>query len=789
MGKKSNYKTWYDYNISMHMGFCHGPIDALMGVYMKEKPVWEGELTANGFVDVDKPNLFGGEEREGGAVGRVHFMRGDFTQLIPGELASRLGRTPETSPGYRGLFSLFFCGNGTIGRPGFKVGSNYPSVPGIWARVRRSSKTTLNPAYARIPYEPGNRLDANPSHMIWEILTDTDWGMGGLPQQLDVPSFNYAAQKLFEEKFGLSMLWMRQTTIEAFIQEIIDHIQALFFFHPRTGLGTLKLLRDDYDPNSLPEIGPDQARLKNFRRKLWGETTNEIIVSWTNPETEEQETVSYQDLANIAMQGEVVSENRNYYGIRNVELATRIAARDIGPAATPLATATIEVDRRHWDFVPGDMIKFTWPKYNIERLLMRVMEVDYGKPDDAKLTMNLMEDIFGLSQAVIITPPPPTQWEPVDQDPNSSVMLNIPGVFAAIPYSLIQQIMGEDAMSDDLYPAIVIAVMVSRTNLQPDLQQFRLNGVGVLPNGATTWYDYGRKNLTGYSTLSEALPREVTSEIILGSTFGGGEGPEIGGLGLISKPLDSEMDPGAAIDGNERDWELVLFDEDLGNGTWRVIRGALDTVPRAWTRGSVIRFLGVTFDAWDANQPLANSSVTYKLTAITSLGESDINKVNPQSTSRLARPYFPYRPANVRVNGSLFDEIDLSHDYGPRNWECLVTWANRNRKTEDTIYRRWDESDVPAENGQTTVVELWWFEVIESVVVWHHVSSDDITGSSLAIDVAKTGAGTDFLVRTKSKRDGFESLQYMEHSVKFYRKGFGSDYGYFYGGWGSDVEV
>src|SRR5690606_12901100 len=98
--------------------------------------------------------------------------------------------------------------------------------------------------------------------------------------------------------------------------------------------------------------------LLNFRRKLWGETTNEIVVTWTNPASEDEETITYQSLGNIAMQGEVVSEGRNYYGIRNVELANTVAARDIVSASYPLAMATVEVDRRQWDILPGDCVKF-----------------------------------------------------------------------------------------------------------------------------------------------------------------------------------------------------------------------------------------------------------------------------------------------------------------------------------------------------------------------------------------------------------------------------------------------
>lgn len=764
MGKKGSYKHWVDYYISMHMGFCHGPVDSIQGVFIKEKAVLdEGqEMDVNGFVEISKPNLFGGNEREGGAVGRMHYLSGDTAQLIPPEFAERLKLTPETAPGFRGLASLIFLGTG--GKGGFNVSSNYPSVPGIWARFRRAS-VTMSPGNAVIVSRDGKRHNSNPAHIIHECLVNKKWGMGGEPSQLNADSFNLAADTLFNEKFGLSMKWVSSSSIESFIQEVINHIKALFFFNPWTGLGELKLLRDDYDPNNLEELGPSNAELISFRRKLWGETSNEIVVSWTNPETEEEETVTYQDLGNISMQGGVVSESRNYYGAREVELGAEIAMRDIVEISQPLASAKVRVDRRNSKLLPGAVVKFTWPKHNIETVIMRVMDADYGKPADSKITLSLLEDVFGLPSAEF-TYPPTGEWEDPAQDPNGENM-QLPVKFVAAPYPLITRAVG-DEIGDDEYPGIIIAALATPTEEQTDVHSFFLNGEGALPNGDPVWTNLGEKQTTGQSTLAVALPQEVTSDILIGEIIGV-TGPELSGLALIG---DDDMD--------ETEMELVMFDTDLGNGAWRIARGIFDTVPHAWAAGTKIWFIDTSFNAFDPSVRIADAPHDYKLQPRTSIGIMDIELATIRTTSHLPRPYLPFRPANVKVNATPFGLEDMSEDHEPRKWLIDITWSNRNRKTEDTIFRRWDETTTAPEPGQTTSILITTLDAQGEEVVSR---IDGLEGTSYALEVEDTAQQTNLMIKVISRRDDFESLQGLEIGLTLYRKGYGSDWNFYYGGW------
>lgn len=65
----------YQYSLGMQMTLCHGPADKIYQIIIGDKLAWEGEATG-GSIFIFQPNLFGGEEREGGIVGWVDICMG-----------------------------------------------------------------------------------------------------------------------------------------------------------------------------------------------------------------------------------------------------------------------------------------------------------------------------------------------------------------------------------------------------------------------------------------------------------------------------------------------------------------------------------------------------------------------------------------------------------------------------------------------------------------------------------------------------------------------------------------
>jgi hypothetical protein len=798
MGKGGGNKyRVVDYYMSIHYGICHGPVDALLGIFIKERDAFPGttvyethedvqqisevglkirdawlqlsgqelddtdeRLQENGDVTViieqseipiNKPELFGGDQKEGGAVGIAHYLPGLGDQTLPDNLAEKLGLTSATAPGFRGIASVFFHG---LDGKGFMWCQNNPYLPSAWFRVFRKPVGLI--ATKALIQTGENMPDANPAHIIYECLTNTDWGMGAASTSIDVGAFEACGDTLFDEGFGLSLLWSQQASIEDFVKEILDHINATLFVNPRTGLLTLKLIRGDYEIAGLREFNPDNCDATNRQRKAWAETINEIVVTWTNPENEQEETLVFQDLANIAMQGEIVTDSRNYYGVRNADLASQLGVRDLRASSYPLFSCNIEVDRSAWDLLPGEVCVFSWPEDGIDQIIMRVGNINYGRRGDPTITASLVEDVFSLEQAQYSVPPR-TGWVDPSEDPLPFAYTE----FATVPLPLLIAAGVDAATVDERYPDAGVAILAQQTGT--DTYEFILNGPYSLPNGDTENGALASLLQTSRSVTATALPYEaqtLMTQAQLGP-IDGTERPTVGGFVLIGEGGETEM-------------EMAMLDSFNSNtGQWTLARGVYDTVPRSWPVGTPVWYITSIDTTMDPTLRVAGQSVPYQLQPRTSKGLLPIEEAPVETALVSERPYLPFRPANVQVGGAGFGIKTYS---GPAVSTFTATWANRNRLMEDQVVRRWSEGNVTPEVGQTTTIRC--FESGTDTLIEEYAG---ILGTSFDIPYPDMQGNSVVDVQFLSERDGFESLQGAKRTVIFDFDGYGSRYGSNYG--------
>lgn len=935
MGKSKKPKIEVTrYYLSSHFGICLGEPDALLEVKIKEKVAYGIETASQSNISINLPELFGGEKKEGGAVGTMTYLPGGDSQVMPDLLAQKLGRSGGSDcPGFRGLASIFFYGSG--GR-GFYWTANTPFLPGVWAKVRRAP-VGLDPNYAliysgvrtpravcfaldRSTSMAGTRLatlkaamatvlelvsasansgvqidisvvtfgdpsqtitrrsidsadvddvdsfvqaltagandtdfragmnsaktffdatsssiterflffitdgepsdqggdsaatvaseaaatlatltnvesyainielldttytsqvdntpsdgvpiideddqsglvsavitalfgdgvvaDANPAHIIYECLTNTDWGMGSPTSAIDYDAFDAASQTLFAESFGLSMVWAQQASIQDFVQEVLDHIQGVLYVDPATGLITLDLIRGDYDESTLDVLDPDNADLTNFSRKLWGDIVNEIVVTWTNPENEQEETITVQDNASIAIQGGLVSDSRNYYGVRNAALAQSLAFRDLRSAGQPLASAEVEVDRSQYALRPGSVIKLTWPEYGLTELVMRVQSVDYGKIGDPTIKANLIEDVYGLAIGSY-DEAPDSAWVDPSADPEDMDPVKI----ITLPYFMAANSGVGEFIETPEYPEVVAGILASTDNT--DTFEYELSDEISLPNGDLQFQTISTNNVLGYGSLAAQLAAEITSTNVALSIDQGGTAPVVGGFVFLG-------------DGTEETSEIAMVDADNGDGTYTLVRGVMDTVPRIWPAGTATWFVDESTIFEDPVVRSAAETVDYLLLSRTSQGLLAAGDATEQSATLTERPWLPNRPANVGV----YDGTNFSTSSAPIDAALnpdafiTVTWANRNRLDEDSQILAWDDATQTVETGQTTTIEV---RDVDGVLLATH---DGLTGTTYNVPDSSYSGEQLIELRVYAERsdsDGdFVSLQYSSHWV------------------------
>jgi hypothetical protein len=614
-----------------------------------------------------------------------------------------------------------------------------------WSEEERAF-VLKTPTAAYVLFLPTNAFDSNPAHIIFDSLTNTDWGMGSPTTAIDVDSFHSAAAVLYGEQFGLSMIWTKQSTIESFIGEVLDHIEAVLFVNPATGLLTLKLIRNDYDPDDLPIFTPDNCVVTSFGRKLWGETINEIVVTFTNPANEEDQTVIAQDLANIEAQGGIVSDGRNYYGVRVRSLAAALAQRDLRAAATPLASCDIDANREAWDLLPGGVLKIHSPDDGVDSIIMRVGRVDYGKPGEARVRASLVEDIFSLPLADY-TIPPDSEWEPVSEEPAPAASTL---VFTLPYYVMINEVDAIVLLTGIEYPETFAGVLAAQTG--QDTAEFELY--------EADGDDIGTKTIVSRDVLAADIPAEVETTLPTFPDRTQGDAPTVGGMILIEGADDTET-------------ELCLITAGSTTTGWTITRGVLDTVPRAWPAGTPVWFIDENLENTDDTIRSEAETVDYKVLTRTSLGLLDFGAAPTVSATLSARPHLPSRPADVKVDG---DDGFSGAAVDERGVDPIpVTWANRNRLTEDTVLLAWDAGDVTAEDGQTTRIDI--LDASGTVLTTH----DDLPGTSFDVPAASFSGVATGRIKVSAKRDDLISLQGYEIAVMI-DSGYGDGYGYNYGG-------
>jgi len=564
--------------------------------------------------------------------------------------------------------------------------------------------------------------DMNPAHIIYQCLTDKAWGMGYPTTAIDDTSFTAAADALFAEGFGLSMLWNQQETIENFMKVVLDHIGAMLYVQPDTGKFALRLIRSDYNRTLLPLY--DQSVLisaSDYQRQAWGETVNEITVVYANACTGKDEPVTAQDIANIQTQGGVVAQTRNYPGIRNAGLAQRVALRDLQAASTPLARIKLTATRAAWQVFPGDVFRLTWPEYAIDDVVYRALSVNVGTLQNGEIIIDAVEDVFGLPENTYLAEQP-GEWVDPSNDP-------VPAAYRKLleaPYwDLVRSLSAADMAYVDALAGF-------------------LETLAVRPSGDATNYSiYDRVGAADYAaggngdfcpaaTVVPALTKTTTAITLTGGIDL--DLVEAGGYAVI-------------------DDEYVLVSAiDATAGTATIARGLLDTVPAEHAAGSRIWFAD-GFAGFDTTEYADGETLDVKLLPLTGRGELALAEAPVDSLTFDQRQFRPYPPGNLKFAGSV---SPAASDYPSAiSGTLTISWAHRDRLLQTAYLVTQSEASIGPEPGTTYSVEI---RVGGSLIE----SASGISGTSYAASVAG-----DLVIEVTlyALRDGLRSYQSHVHTM------------------------
>lgn len=520
-----------------------------------------------------------------------------------------------------------------------------------------------------------SHIDLNPAHIIRECDTDPDWGMGYPESDIDDTTFTAAADQLYDEGMGISLLWDRQTPLEDFVDDIARHIDAVHDIDRRTGKFRLRLIRDDYVVDDLLVLGPSQIdRVENYGRAAPGDVINQVTVRYWDATTRDTQSVTVEDTALISRDGGIINQTVDYPGFTRSDLALRVAARDLKAGSIPLLGATLYCDNTANELSVGDPFVFEWPDLHDPGIVMRVTEIAFGDGVNNQIRIQCAEDVFATSDEAAAKATE-TAWE----DPVSEPAVAQNRLAFEAPYYELVQDRGQSDVDDRLAENAEIGVVMAAAVRPADDS---INAAMHTDSGA------GYEEIAVLDFCPTATLAAAVGPVDTAWTIGNGVDLDLVELGTHCQISDELC-------------SVTAIDEDAG--TMTVGRAVLDTVPDpdGYAAGERIYFWD-GFGAADPGEYATAEQIEVKLLPTTGIGQLAIADAPANQVTIQQRAYLPYPPGNLKVNTEYFPKTIGG------NAALALTWAHRDRvqQTAGELVPFTDE-DVGPESGQTYTLRLY----------------------------------------------------------------------------------
>lgn len=772
-GKKQT--IGYHYLMTLVFGLCRNAINEVREIAVGDKTAWAGHMCTDDSGVINAPNLFGGKDKEGGIQGGFYLYMGKPDQVLRGATTINTATGQGIGKNFAGVVAAALSGPVYVAKmrnlrqilPGqtsqlrgvttFQFNGLISSMnpyPKEWSfRLRRSTAGWVNDApwyfqKATIWMGDGKIAAMNGAHIIYQLLTDPDWGAGEEPEEISNPSFLAVANTLCTEGLGLCFKWERKDDVDKFIGTVLDHIGGALFTDRETGLYTLKLIRGDYVAADLPLFTRDTGLIEIVEddSEALADAVNEVIATGKNPLDRGNDIqVRAQNIAAIQANGARVTASVDYPGAPTNDLLMRLAQRDLKTAALGLKRYKVKLDRRAWRMYPSMPFRVSDPKKNLSNIVLRAGEIsDTTDMTDGYILVSAVEDVFSM--------PLTTFAAPVDSEWQGPSLIALP--------PLEQRLV--EASYRDAYLQLGPANVDSLANTDSLIGQ-----LAAAANVSNREYElWGRLPPADYEFRAEGFYSD---------------------FGLLATPLDPYEDTlllsgltAGFIPQDQVGKALLIGDEIVGvvsydsvDDSFTISRGTVDTLPQYHALGA---------HAWTIDDDLQGDPTLYQLgqtinTKVLSKTSSDILPIEDaieNSITVVARQARPYPPGNFQVGGvPIFSPVLGVHP------EPEFTWSHRDRTLQDDFLIAHEDGDIGPETGTTYTFRIYDF--LTDTLLSTHAG---ITTSPWTYDATmQTADGNPNRVRVEAEsvRDGMASYQEYNFSVTL-TGGYGYGYGLNYGG-------
>lgn len=638
----------HKYFMGVQLGICHGP-----DVELKKIIFGDVILADSTFYGESVINIANEEYEFGGAGGKISFYSGSQYQPVNSYLSAKAG---DGISRFKGLSYAVL--------EGFWIG-NSPNPQQISFEVARFPKAPRPKLYTNgFTGTVNERIgsDANPAFVVYELLTDKRYGAGIPKNLIDSESFLMAGSTLFSENFGISLVIDSAASAGQIITEIMKVIQGNLIDDPKTGKIKLKLTRNDYGNATIPELNPSNLKaVSNYTSGSLDTGVNEIRVKYLSREHGYEERTAIAQNNGLRMhKGDVESQTISMPQVTSAQIAAKIAQRELVAISSPIKSCVVECTRAFSEINVGDVVHLTWPILGVEKQVMRVTAVNLGSLDSGGITMNLVQDVYGIFSAVYSDGSERAWTKPAITASNvtSYEIIDAPAIFA-----------------DGLTDAVLLMA-----EAPANAMSFKLL---VQAQNDSSFIDAGEQYFTKTFSSNVSLLAGIYSNATItmtGSTSGldsYSESESLQGMGLylVSSPAG-------------REWiyaKSTVIDDENTARLLDVKRGIFNTQPLAHPVGAKIWAAGDLSHAIKLNYT-KDEWIRFKMltkTATNRLKDSDATVVEYHYESANNKPW---RPGRLRVNGVSDGGLIID--------EATFQWRTRDGSSTSIVHQEQDKSQL-----------------------------------------------------------------------------------------------
>lgn len=524
--------------------------------------------------------------------------------------------------------------------------------------------------------------DINPIHFIRECHTDRIWG-GRYPESKMGDTYISAADTIYAEGLGVSFLFTEEIKWREIIEEVARHIDAIPYQDPDTGLMEIKLIRDDYDIETIPLLDPSNSDLERINDPFEAELFNTVIIEFWNRETGENDSITLSDAAAVDMVGFPNTKTYKYSGLTNKLTATIVGNRDLARSSRPYYQGRVKTNRSVANLKPGDVFKLSSPDDDISLIIGRVTKRSESGLLNGDIILEFGEDIFGQSFTTFTMPPESAWVDPIGSPKNFSYQT----VFE-VPYYFVVQDQGEAntaAINEDAcYFGFAGAEPLNGAHLDYDLY--------VYPDGTTQAPD------PEFSITTPFTPFAVVSADVDDPTEAT---IPVETLSRMDSVRENQIVFVGSVPDMER--EAIVLDGPVADGdtTLTVKRGVIDTVPKPITAGTILFFAETFSGSSETEYTIGETVEGY---GVPSNGQGDFSGPYTYHDLEMAGRFNkPYPPANLKYDGFYDHEVDNDAEI-----DGAFTWVHRDRVTQSDNPVDWyDNNSVGPEPGTTYLFEAY----------------------------------------------------------------------------------